>query len=55
MMTWPEIRMAVGYAYLSQSLRVTSNNKPPSKENWPRKVQYDFEFNKFPIMNLLVG
>lgn len=37
--TWPEVRMSVGYAFLSQGYRQPSSNKIHSKDDWLRQVE----------------
>lgn len=48
LVTWPEVRMSVGYAFLSQGHRPSSaNNRVHSKDNWLRQVKNFFsQFNR---------
>ncbi|CAF0778151.1 unnamed protein product [Rotaria sordida] len=39
LITWPEVRMSVGYSFLSQGHRPTSGNKVYSKDDWLRQVE----------------
>ncbi|CAF0792024.1 unnamed protein product [Rotaria sp. Silwood1] len=39
LITWPEVRMSVGYSFLSQGQRPTSGNKVHSKDDWLRQVE----------------
>ncbi|UJR15909.1 hypothetical protein I4U23_002830 [Adineta vaga] len=37
--TWPDIRMSVGYSFLSQGHRLTSINRVHSKDDWLRQIE----------------
>jgi hypothetical protein len=39
LITWPEVRMSIGYSFLSQGHRPTSANKINSKDDWLRQVE----------------
>ena len=39
LITWPEVRMSVGYSFLFQGHRPVSNNKTQSKDDWLRQVE----------------
>jgi len=39
LISWPEVRMSVAYAFLSQGHRPTSGNKTQSKDDWLRQVE----------------
>lgn len=38
LITWPEVRMSIGYSFLSQCQRPQSANKVQSKDDWLRQV-----------------
>ena len=38
-MTWPEVRMSLGYSFLSQGHRLSSGKKAYSKDDWLRQVK----------------
>lgn len=40
LVTWPEVRMSVGYAFLNQGHRPSSaNNRIRGKDDWLRQVK----------------
>ncbi len=39
LVTWPEVRMSVGYSFLSQGHRPVSASKTHSKDDWLRQVK----------------
>jgi len=41
LITWPEVRMSVGYSFLSQYQRLQSTNKVQTKDDWLRQVDFD--------------
>ncbi len=44
LITWPEVRMSIANAFLSQGHRATSANKIHSKDDWLRQVKRFFFF-----------
>ncbi|CAF2969333.1 unnamed protein product [Rotaria sp. Silwood2] len=39
LITWPEVRMSIGYSFLAQGHRPISGNKIHSKDDWLRQVE----------------